>query len=97
MRILVISNLYPSLHAGGYEPACMEMVENLKVRGHDIIVVTSTYGEGQVLSEGGVYRRLTLLFERSVKWTDGVIKKVINQSAFRCLRHSGFDNKRLFN
>jgi glycogen(starch) synthase len=83
MRILVISNLYPPYHAGGYELACMEMVENLKARGHDIIVLTSTYGEGKVQSGGDVYRRLMLRFARSVNWTDGVIKEVTNQTAFR--------------
>jgi heptosyltransferase-2 len=66
MRILVISNLYPPHHAGGYELASMEMVENLKARGHDIIVLTSTYGEDRVRSEGDVHRWLMLRFERGV-------------------------------
>ncbi|GAF68547.1 unnamed protein product, partial [marine sediment metagenome] len=61
----------------------MEMVENLKARGHDIIVLTSTYGEDRVRSEGDVYRWQMLRFERAVNWRDGVLKEAINQAAFR--------------
>jgi glycosyltransferase involved in cell wall biosynthesis len=58
MRILVVSNLYPPFHIGGYELGCYEIVERLKARGHHIEVLTSTYKcEGQQ-SEDGIHRRL---------------------------------------
>ncbi|MBW1981211.1 MAG: glycosyltransferase [Deltaproteobacteria bacterium] len=83
MRILVISNLYPPHHAGGYELACEEMVANLKGRGHEIIVLTSTYGEGRLQTEDDVYRWLMLRFERRVNWRDVLLKERLNQAAFR--------------
>jgi hypothetical protein len=39
MRILVISNLYPPHHAGGYELASMEMVENLKASKLEVTIL----------------------------------------------------------
>lgn len=44
MRILVISNLYPPHYIGGYELACRDVAEALRKRGHEIKVLTSTYG-----------------------------------------------------
>jgi glycogen synthase len=44
LKILVLSNLYPPHHRGGYEIGCMRVVDTLRRRGHDIHVLTSTYG-----------------------------------------------------
>jgi len=43
MRILVVSNLYPPHHQGGYELRCAQVVNDLRRRGHTIHVVTSDY------------------------------------------------------
>ena len=43
MRILVVSNLYPPHHQGGYELRCAQVVDDLRRRGHTIHVVTSDY------------------------------------------------------
>jgi glycosyltransferase involved in cell wall biosynthesis len=43
MRILMISNFYPPLRAGGYAQLCHEVVNRLHERGHDIRVLTSNY------------------------------------------------------
>ena len=43
MRILIISNLYPPLHVGGYELGCRDIVQELKSRGHEVIVLCSDY------------------------------------------------------
>ncbi|MDT7604813.1 MAG: glycogen synthase [Acidobacteriota bacterium] len=64
MRVLVISNLYPPHHLGGYELSCQETVERFKARGHQVCVLTSTYGVGSVQTEGEVYRWL----ETSIAW-----------------------------
>jgi len=48
MKILVISNLYPPHFMGGYEIACKTVVDELKKRGHQVTVLTSTWQ-----SEGG--------------------------------------------
>jgi glycosyltransferase involved in cell wall biosynthesis len=60
MRILVISNLYPPHFIGGYELGCKDIVARLESRGHDIRVLTSTYGLDRRESEDGVYRYLQL-------------------------------------
>jgi len=41
MRILVVSNLYPPMHIGGYEMGCRTLVDALRARGHDVRVLTS--------------------------------------------------------
>ena len=43
MRILVVSNLYPPHHQGGYELRCGQVVEGLRRRGHTVHVVASDY------------------------------------------------------
>jgi glycogen(starch) synthase len=40
-RILVVTNLYPPHHYGGYELQCRDVVEGLRARGHDVAVLTS--------------------------------------------------------
>ncbi|MFZ5949929.1 MAG: glycosyltransferase family 4 protein [Candidatus Rifleibacteriota bacterium] len=44
MRILFVNNLYPPFIFGGYEILCHQVVEELKKRGHNVSVLTSTYG-----------------------------------------------------
>jgi len=41
MRILVLSDLYPPASLGGYEVAAGEVVEALRLRGHDVWVLTT--------------------------------------------------------
>jgi glycosyltransferase involved in cell wall biosynthesis len=43
MKILIVSNLYPPHHQGGYELRCAQVTEYLQRRGHDVRVVTSSY------------------------------------------------------
>jgi glycogen synthase len=61
MRILVLSNFYPPQAIGGMEYRCQEVVEQLRERGHQIVVLTSTHGATQAgLNEDGIYRLLAL-------------------------------------
>lgn len=60
MKILALSNLYAPYAIGGYEERCRQMVERLGARGHDVRVLTSTYGVGRETVEGPVARRLRL-------------------------------------
>ncbi|MBX2998548.1 MAG: glycosyltransferase family 4 protein [Caldilineaceae bacterium] len=41
MRLLFLSNFYPPASRGGYERWCQEVAEDLRQRGHEIIVLTS--------------------------------------------------------
>ena len=43
MKILVISALYPPHYLGGYELRCRDIVEALRLRGHEVEVLTSDY------------------------------------------------------
>jgi glycosyltransferase involved in cell wall biosynthesis len=44
VRLLVLSNNYPPLVMGGYELLCQDHVGWLRRQGHDIDVITSTFG-----------------------------------------------------
>jgi glycogen synthase len=44
MRLLVVSNLYPPNVVGGYERLCFDAVSGLVRRGHEVTVLTSTFG-----------------------------------------------------
>ena len=46
MKVLLVSNLYPPHHHGGYELRCAQVAEHLLASGHDVRVVTSRYRVG---------------------------------------------------
>ncbi len=61
MRILFISNLYPPHFLGGYEILCGQVVETLKQRGHEIMVLTSDHKNKEIPAsqpDAGVLRKL---------------------------------------
>jgi glycogen synthase len=61
MRILVITNFYPPYAIGGMEHRCQETINLLRKRGHEVIVLTSTYGVSpQGVVDGMEYRLLAL-------------------------------------
>jgi len=61
VRILFISNLYPPHFLGGYEILCSQVVEMLKQRGHEIIVLSSDHKNKEIAatpSDNNVLRKL---------------------------------------
>jgi glycosyltransferase involved in cell wall biosynthesis len=60
MKLLFVSNFYPPHHLGGYELLCYEVAKRLSARGHDVHVLTSTFGVRTETAEPGIYRRLLL-------------------------------------
>jgi len=60
VKILVITNLYPPHHAGTFDLRCEAVVNNLKLRGHQLHILTSTHGMNQEQQGGEVERRLLL-------------------------------------
>lgn len=60
MKILVLTNYYPPHHIGGYGMLCLEVVDGLRARGHEITVLSGKHGVAQDTVEGHVHRRLTL-------------------------------------
>lgn len=65
-RVLVLSNLYPPHHYGGYELSCHDVVARWRRRGHTVEVVTSTECvEGvRPSAEEGVHRLLRASWSR---------------------------------
>jgi glycogen synthase len=63
MRILVLSNLYPPAAVGGYERMCRDVVERFRRRGHEVRVLTSTFGGMVSDVDPGVERRLWLYWD----------------------------------
>jgi glycogen synthase len=53
MKILVLSNLYPPQYVGGYELRCAAVTEALRVRGHEVHVLTSNHGLQQGSQSNG--------------------------------------------
>ena len=42
-RVLFLTNLYPPHHYGGYELLCRDVAQGLRDRGHDVLVLTTSY------------------------------------------------------
>jgi glycosyltransferase involved in cell wall biosynthesis len=61
VRLLFLTNFYPPYEIGGQERSCLQVVEGLKQRGHEALVLTSTHGtNGQMTRSGDVHRSLYL-------------------------------------
>ena len=60
MNILVLSNYYPPHHIGGYGMLCLEVVNGLIARGHQVTVLAGMHGVSGPTVEGHIQRRLTL-------------------------------------
>jgi glycogen(starch) synthase len=58
MKILILSNKFPPYNDGGYELACSDVAEGLQRKGHEVYVLTSTYGVGKPVVEENVFRYL---------------------------------------
>ena len=56
MKILIVTNLYPPHYLGGYEVHCAQIAEALQKAGHEVRVLTSTYGVS-LTSLGTIRRR----------------------------------------
>lgn len=66
-RILVLSNMYPPHHYGGYELSCRDVVDRWRTRGHSVTVLTSDLRVAGVEDppheeSRGVLRRLGIAF-----------------------------------
>jgi glycosyltransferase involved in cell wall biosynthesis len=60
LRVLVVTNLYPPHHFGGYELACADTVAGFRARGHDVTVLTTEFvrAGAPMGSDDGVLREL---------------------------------------
>jgi glycogen synthase len=60
MKILVLTNLYPPHHAGTFDNHCQTVTESLRLRGHKILILTSSHGLRTEQRDGEIERRLLL-------------------------------------
>lgn len=68
MRILFLTNFY-MVGAGGEEQSCQQVVEGLKDRGHNTLVLTSMHGTNNVPKEAdGIFRSLYLEMDLVPLW-----------------------------
>lgn len=81
MRILVISNYYPPHFIGGYEIGCRDIVEALKSRGHDVRVLTSTFGSDRPEHSGHVYRWLRTDAALKIDGSSADLLKIIRKES----------------
>jgi glycosyltransferase involved in cell wall biosynthesis len=66
MRLLFLSNFYPPASRGGYEQWCQEVAEQLRKRGHDVLVLTSTHGRGALRIPDPAWVRRELHLEMEI-------------------------------
>jgi len=83
MRILVVTNLFPPYHSGGYEWGCQDIVDCLKARQHHIRVLTSTSGIQEPRIDNDIHRVLTMNLEDFPDWKKVFLKEFINQTVFK--------------
>ncbi|MEO5802749.1 MAG: glycosyltransferase family 4 protein [Verrucomicrobiota bacterium] len=60
MKILILTNLYPPNHAGTFDSRCESVTNSLRLRGHQMLVLTSTHGMRDEQRDGEIERRLHL-------------------------------------
>ena len=54
MKICLISNLYPPCILGGAEVVVEKVAKNLAIKGHEVVVITTSYDEEAVENVNGV-------------------------------------------
>ena len=98
-RILVITNLYPPHHLGGYELSCRDVVVRLRARGHDVNVLTTTMrlpGVDDPTGEvgEGVFRDLTFYWEDHRLVSPGLRKRLSIERANQAALTAAIDRFR---
>jgi glycosyltransferase involved in cell wall biosynthesis len=68
--------MYPPHHQGGYELSCRDVVDRLRARGHDVLVLTTTMRVDGVVDPpgeraGGVRRDLEMYLREGELWRPG--------------------------
>jgi glycosyltransferase involved in cell wall biosynthesis len=73
-RILVIQNMYPPHHYGGYELSCRDVVNRWRARGHEVTVLTGDLRVAGVVDPpgeraAGIRRELPIAFREGDLWS----------------------------
>jgi glycosyltransferase involved in cell wall biosynthesis len=76
MKILTITYGYPPFHKGGYEIRCRDVMERLKQKGHEVLIVTTRHPSNRKAiksEEPGIFRVMHHKFE-----PQSFVQRVIN-------------------
>lgn len=76
MKILTITYGYPPYHKGGYEIRCKDVMERLKQKGHEVLIVTTRHPSNRKAiksDEPGIFRVMHNKFE-----PQSFVQRVIN-------------------
>lgn len=81
VRVLVVSNMYPPHHLGGYELSCRDTVERFRARGHEVEVLTTTMRRTDIdgpppESEPIVRRKLEMYWRDYEIWRPGLRERL---------------------
>lgn len=87
MKILALTNLYPPHHAGTFDLRCEALVNDFKLRGHTVQVLTSSHGMLMPQQGSEVERRLILngVYDHPLVTSYNELKKIelANNAALR--------------
>jgi len=83
MRILTSAGFYPPYSLSGHDFGCRDLVESLKARGHDVLVLTSRICYPDERAAGDVRRLLRASFREKLDWRSAILKELVNQTAFK--------------
>ena len=83
MRILTSAGFYPPYPLSGQDYGCRDIVETLKARGHEVVVLTSRICYPDERVEGDIRRWLRPSFRGRLDWRKAIIKELVNQNAFK--------------
>jgi len=84
MRVLVVTNMYPPHHYGGYELSCRDVVQRWRDAGHHVDVLTSDLEVPGVETPSDDDARRQL----RIYWRDGLIFDPGPLGSFRSERHN---------
>ena len=76
MKILTVTYSYPPYHKGGYEIRCRDVMERLKQKGHEVLIITTRHPSNRraiIFDEPRIFRVMHHKFE-----PQSFIQRVLN-------------------
>lgn len=83
-RLLVLTNMFPPHHYGGYELSCRDVMDRLAARGHDVAVLTTTMRVPGVPDpsdeeERAIWRRLRFAWDDHVLQDPSRLRRMFDE------------------
>lgn len=87
-KILVVTNMYPPHHFGGYELSCRDVVERWRSRGHEVSVLTTSMRLPEVADDADTPALAAVRRELHFYWDDHVLVTPSLRGRVRIERHN---------